>query len=1030
MVNLKPGFSGSIRKAILNEIIANCTNNKITETYTTIFGKKGSGLSRLGQEIEENVPNNIFINVSFSSFHKSIPLSGIRKIINRYFEILDSNPEIKKKHSFYISRGLDKNNAPLISIFPQLRDFVEIHKGPANLSMLLRVLLMNLGQGNNPVIIYLDNFNNCDKTSMEILDNIVGSKCSFHFLMTNEITDNLRYDFYLEKIKHKNCKLSKYLLEDFDHPDIKELITNYLQTKIENINVLVSIIIQKNIKTPLMIIETIKLLINEKILRNNGKWIFDAKTLSSYNLPSTFDELLFQHIDNMDMEKREVLKYASIGGTFNSILIENITFKNPDFFNYDLLPSSIEYGLKNAILEKIERGFYSFTSQKIKYYLYNKIDPEDKAAFHQLYGEYLEEHSTNDENIIFDLAYHFSRSNELTKGVEYLIKAAEKAIKMDSNIEAIEYCKSCLETIKYLNDLDKADEYKINITFIYVEALKLTGGFSKGIEILNQIEEIVKQSKNQKALTYLNYWYGRMQYLLGNQISAIQYFTETIPMAEKLGIKQLLSVPYQIIGGAFFFKGEFYKGIDSLKKGLENLDEGDAFNTARSYGLLAWCYGALANKKQAIINIKNAEKYIRFIPNTEQLASTHHLIGITFAWFGERDKAVDFENIVIELATKSDNHTMMYSATFAQALANLYSNNYEQALELAEKSMEYSNKWNIKIGIYFVYHIFANACLELKQYEKAIEYSEIGLKIVTAVNNLYIAADFYRVLGRAYNKKTNPDSNKASEYLLKAIGFAEQLGYPVSKSEAYAEYSSYLYTIKLNEKAKTYEKKCLQELEKIDAEWRIWRCKRILESEKAKENKSPELNKPVVRTLNPNTVTMHVKPEKNVPEIPDGVYALTPIIKEITNIVSQPEKNKIINKLFKYVLKYSKFESGCLFAYINSGIEYLGGESCDNKKVDSKCICKQIMRDSLIGKKDIYVENASIYEKYKLNPRVYSRGIKSVYSSYADTGKVKSILYLETLNGIIEIDNKLKELIKHYQNITVSLLLASKTNIS
>ncbi len=536
-----------------------------------------------------------------------------------------------------------------------------------------------------------------------------------------------------------------------------------------------------------------------------------------------------------------------------------------------------------------------------------------------------------------------------------------------------------------------------------------------------------------------------MEYLLGNQIAAIQYFMQCIPIAEELGIRMLLATPYQVVGGAYFFRGDFYKAIEMLNKSLQYTNENEPYNVARCHGLLGWCYAGIGQKEEATENAKKANEYIKYLESADKIIAIYHLMGATYGWIGEKKKGINFENRVIELSKKTENHTMIYSAHYSKSLAYYIVGELDDALEIAQSAIDYSKKWNIKIGLHLILEVLAGGNLEKKKYEKAIEYAGQGLQIVTQLNNITNASEFHRILGRAHYLKKNPDLKEAEKNLTIACEYADKLGFPSRKAICFAEYSAFLYHTRQTQKAKEYEQKSKEAQEELDIEWIIENSVKIIENVKTAQQRnkeetpnipSPEQSKSTqksdikgVTLRQEKTVSQEnaspapVKPQTQNLPIPEGVYALAPVIKQILDITSAKNNEEIVAKLFKYVLNYSGFEKGILYAIINGKMECLGGFNTQNEPVETGKICKQAIRDSVIGKKDVYVENASKHEEYKLNPHVYSKGIKSVYSGFADTGKIKSIIYLETTANIAEINTKAKELIKHYQNIAVSILV-------
>ncbi len=1044
MVTKNTRFIGKSRIGILQDILKKLQSDPSSEKYFFIIGENGYGMSRFGKEIKASLNNPFFIHHTFTTFYENTPLAGIFNIINAFIAILEKYPDIKYQVGQKIQKELGNANRSLLDVFPQLGVFMSKSekKGDFNTSL---IKLFQIFSSSTGLILFLDDLHYCDKSSLAFFNSMSGKKIPLTLIITFRKSASEKIEFYYREVMRKCDNLKNYELGLLDKEDTGLLVNDWFENQIETPETLVDILSGKISVSPLLLTETLKQLIDDEFILKKDNWKYNPGILQQLNLPKSFQELLFLRLGKFSAEEQEIIRYcAAIGRSFDGNLLESISFKNPDLFDFDIIYSTLEKAMAAGILESIEGGLYSFTSITVRNELYNSMESESRAAFHLICAEYFEKSFSAEDSIIFELAYHYSRSDDLLKGITYLLKAAEKSRLIYSKESAIEYCEQALNTLRFARDIANSDELKVKIVFEYLASLRVMGNFTKGLELLKEIQDIVEKSGNKSDLAYLYYWFGEMHYLLGQQMPAINWYNRCIPVAEEAKLTWLLALPYQVIAGAFIFVGNFRGTIDYVNKSLLYAEKNDFVNIARANGFYGWAYGFMGDGKKALYYVDLCEKALANIEEEEQMIGNYHLIGALYGLLGYLDKCLDWENRAIALAEKINNPIMSYSAFYSIGMAYSRKGQYHEAIRRCSKAVSFATEKEIKIGLHLPLEVLGFSYLQLGQWAEAIENSEKALAVTLQLNNFYSSSENARNIGAAYYRRENPDFVKAEEYLTRSVQYAEKDNYPHTLTLAYAEYAGFLAQSGKTEETKLTVDKCRNALKDLSNPSTIEMVNAILSgiplssNEPAAEAECAE-EIPDNKTFDSQTVTgitlvkeevavsepVPLQPARPIkPAIPDGVYALSSFVDQIIDMVSAENLAVCISRFFTPVLHYTGFERGFFYVIQDARLECIGGRDHNGNDIalDIPNVCKQAMRNAALKSQSIYIRNAIEDENYKLFQSVHSRKIKSIYVSLAQYKNLSTIVYLENLNGIQEMDSKEREIIKHYQNIVGSLV--------
>ncbi len=208
---------------------------------------------------------------------------------------------------------------------------------------------------------------------------------------------------------------------------------------------------------PLLLAETVGALRAREVLVARGGWWTLTADLSAMNMPSTLVGLMMARLDRLGEQDRRVLQRAAvIGRSFTYRLLALVTglddaleesldrLKGAELIVEDAFASEPEYRFKQAIVQEIA---------------YNNVLERERRELHGQVGDALEQIGVErtDEQLEM-LAYHYNRSANRRKAVEYLLLSGERARRLFANSTALAQFEEALTKLRGLAPHELAEE--------------------------------------------------------------------------------------------------------------------------------------------------------------------------------------------------------------------------------------------------------------------------------------------------------------------------------------------------------------------------------------------------------------------------------------------------------------------------------------------------------------------------------------------------------------------------------------------
>jgi tetratricopeptide (TPR) repeat protein len=203
--------------------------------------------------------------------------------------------------------------------------------------------------------------------------------------------------------------------------------------------------------------EVVKALIEQgQIYREHGAW--QRRDVHDLSIPQSVKAAIGRRLERLKPATVEMLQTAAaLGKVFEFAELAAVATAGED----SLLDALDEASA--AQLVRPDRGdAFAFTHDKIREVLHDELNPVRQRRLHQRIGESLERiYSSDLDAHIADLAFHFTESSVLHKGLAYSMAAAERSSRMYAHEEALRFydsARECAEELESRDDLRKIYE--------------------------------------------------------------------------------------------------------------------------------------------------------------------------------------------------------------------------------------------------------------------------------------------------------------------------------------------------------------------------------------------------------------------------------------------------------------------------------------------------------------------------------------------------------------------------------------------
>ncbi|MBF0395418.1 MAG: AAA family ATPase [Desulfobacterales bacterium] len=473
-----------------------------------VKGAAGIGKTALTHEIYKAVisKRGYFVSGKFEQFKFNTPYTALIKAFSDLIrQILTENNKKITKFKEKIVSAIGANAQVIIDVIPILElligkqyEVVELSSEEAKnrFNMVFESFVRSFGDKENPIVIFLDNLQWADFSSLNLIKNIlIEKKLSYCLIIgayrDNEVESNYLLQNTIDILYLEGIINTTLILNPLSRENIYDLISGTLFLPYEKVIELGDMIFKKTGSNPFFVKKFLLNLYKENFISFDCGWHINEKGILESTPTDNVVELMIKMVKKLPDHIQKVLKIAScMGSEFYFNILSYVYGKNSLE-----LKSILDLAEKEGIIIQLN-GKAVFSHERLREAIYSTLNNKDEiAVYHYNIGKAFL-NITPEEKIeekLFLIVYQLNHGISLINSREERInlsklnfKAGLKAKFSSAYREAFSFFNQGVNLLPD-NSWENEYEYTLSIYKELGEAAYLTGSHKEALEIFDKI---------------------------------------------------------------------------------------------------------------------------------------------------------------------------------------------------------------------------------------------------------------------------------------------------------------------------------------------------------------------------------------------------------------------------------------------------------------------------------------------------------------------------------------------------------------
>jgi class 3 adenylate cyclase/tetratricopeptide (TPR) repeat protein len=327
------------------------------------------------------------------------------------------------------------------------------------------------------------------------------------------------------------------------------------------------LIVTKTDGNPLFIEELTRSLLEIGALVQEAGIYRITQPLATLDIQPTVQGVLLTRIDRLHEDLKYVLQVASaIGRVFSYPLLAQVVEPGTDIEPILGQLADLEFVYVTALAPQREYSFKHVLTQEA---VYQTLLRPKREEYHERIGKALEAlYPDRLEEYYEALAYHYGRSGNKDKAVEYLDLANQKAAKANAMEEAKRYFDEAMTLLDTLPETEHNHHRRIALVVNQRTVMVLLNKYPEYYDLLTRYEAMAVRVGDQGLLGAFYTGLGWGEYGFGHFNQAIQTFTKAAEFCEAAGNPEDAGLAYVIWAWCHMWKGDYNQVLTLKEDGL------------------------------------------------------------------------------------------------------------------------------------------------------------------------------------------------------------------------------------------------------------------------------------------------------------------------------------------------------------------------------------------------------------------------------------------------------------------------------
>ena len=456
-----------------------------------VFGRGGIGKTSLVRQLYKSVTSQrgYFVSGKFDRFRThGGPYSAIIMALREFIlQILGEDEKAIGDWKSEILKALGDSAQVIVDFIPELELIIGPQPRVSRLEplearnrffMLFQSLMRVLCRAEHPLVMFLDDIQWADSSSLKLLELILtdpDTKCLLLIVAyrDNEIGPYHPLTTMINTLEGKDVVTNLLHLDSLQIEHVTELIADTLRADKSSVEELAGLIYHKTAGNPFYLKEFVNALYEQKLLEfdfERGLWRWNVPKIREQKISDNVVDLVEAKILRLPTRTQNLLKVAGcVGNLFGLHILSWAIHDSLRNVAVDLKPAISEglvfpvgTGFKSVELEIEEANLnmkveYQFAHDRIQYAAYSLIPENERALIHRKLGRLLLDSIAADssDNHIFDVVDQYNSSfniivddQEKSELAELNLRAGKKANMAMAHEDAFSYFQAGLNALE------------------------------------------------------------------------------------------------------------------------------------------------------------------------------------------------------------------------------------------------------------------------------------------------------------------------------------------------------------------------------------------------------------------------------------------------------------------------------------------------------------------------------------------------------------------------------------------------------
>jgi Nif-specific regulatory protein len=501
-------------------------------------------------------------------------------------------------------------------------------------------------------------------------------------------------------------------------------------------------------------------------------WVAEMSRMRGLRIPGGAASIMMERVEALGADERAILEAAAVcGETSETDLLTAVATSSQE---------SAYHALRNVIQECLldeatDGKTVAFPQVHLRDAIYSAMTERRRNELHLRVANALEpalaEGSTH---LLGQVAFHFARANDASKGTRYAIEAGDMAMRSIAYHEASEFYRTALELMDLAGSEEaRKAEVREKLADAYYRFADYRSAMTAYQFLLKSIQSRSDDDAPNADLGRVMKKIGKVYGKRGDQDPALSYFQNALDHFERLGDTLEVAELLNRIAWVHRDKDDYESARLSAERALAMLDGGKP-NIVYGYvknmlGILAYSMGDWQRAKGLLLEALTVGSEI----NSEQLckvASTN--LGNTLWKLGDWKNALQYYKMNLDLSESEGDLWDLITAYNNVGVIEFGRGNFHVAAEYFEKSVRIDEKIGALEYEALARENLAESFEMLGRWPDALAQFNRCLSLQGFDEARASRSSVYIPLARLTNKKG--DIAKALEYAQKALAAAER----------------------------------------------------------------------------------------------------------------------------------------------------------------------------------------------------------------------------------------------------------------